>query len=45
MNRLEELRGRPDDRAVFEIQFGDGVWMLAREDDLVAGAIGPATTI
>lgn len=44
MNRLEELHSRPDDRALFEIQFGDGVWMLAREDDLVAGTIGQATT-
>jgi hypothetical protein len=24
------------------VQFGDGLWMLVREDDLVAGSIGPA---
>lgn len=44
MNRLEEKHGRPDDRPLFEIQFADGVWMLAREDDLVAGTIGSTTT-
>ncbi|HXH78418.1 hypothetical protein [Nocardioides sp.] len=41
MNRLEERRGRPGDRPLYEIQFSDGVWMLAREDDLVDGTIGP----
>jgi hypothetical protein len=42
MNRLRELN-RPDwERALFEIQFADGLWMLAREDDLVAGTIGAA---
>ena len=40
MNRLEELHGRPDDRPLYEIQFADGVWMLVRENDLVAGTIG-----
>jgi hypothetical protein len=25
---------------LFEIQFGDGVWMLARAADLAAGSIG-----
>ena len=40
MNRLSELN-RPDgERALFEIQFADGLWMLVREDDLVAGTIG-----
>lgn len=40
MNRLEELHGRPDDRPLYENQFADGVWMLVRENDLVAGTIG-----
>ena len=40
MNRLEELHGRPDDRSLYEIQFADGVWMLVRENDLVAGTVG-----
>ena len=44
MNRPEEKHGRPDDRALFEIQFRDGFWMLAREDDLVASTIELATT-
>jgi hypothetical protein len=40
MNRLGE-QDRPDgERALFEIQFADGLWMLVREDDLVAGTIG-----
>ncbi len=40
MNRLAE-QNRPDgDRDLFEIQFSDGLWMLVREDDLVAGTIG-----
>jgi hypothetical protein len=40
MNRLSELN-RPDgERALFEIRFADGLWMLVREDDLVAGTIG-----
>jgi hypothetical protein len=40
MNRLSELN-RPDgERALFEIQFADGLWMLVREDDLVTGTIG-----
>lgn len=42
MNRMAEA-DRPDgDGALFEIQFADGLWMLVREDDLVAGSIGPA---
>jgi hypothetical protein len=40
MNRMAEAN-RPDpDRDLFEIQFADGLWMLVREDDLVAGIIG-----
>jgi hypothetical protein len=40
MNRLAEAN-RPDgDRDLFEIQFADGLWMLVREDDIVAGVIG-----
>jgi hypothetical protein len=40
MNRLVE-RHRPEgERALFEIQFADGMWMLVREDDLVTGTIG-----
>lgn len=39
MNRLTE--SQPElERGLFEIQFGDGLWMLAREDDLVTGIIG-----
>jgi hypothetical protein len=44
MNRLVELHGRPGDRALFEIQFRDGAWMLVREDDLVTGTIGATST-
>lgn len=40
MNRLEEENRIEGDRDLFEIQFGDGLWMLVREDDLVAGTIG-----
>ena len=40
MNGVEELHPHPDDRPLYEIQFADGVWILAREDDLVAGTIG-----
>lgn len=43
MNRLDERRRSPDVRPLYEIQFSDGVWMLAREDDLVAGTIGSTT--
>ncbi|MFC7501527.1 hypothetical protein ACOACQ_03335 [Nocardioides sp. CPCC 206347] len=40
MSRMPEA-SRPDgDRDLFEIQFADGIWMLVREDDLVAGVIG-----
>ena len=39
MNRLDE-ENRPDgERDLFEIQFADGIWMLVREDDIVAGII------
>lgn len=40
MNRLEERSGTPGDRTLYEIRLGDGVWMLAREDDLATGTIG-----
>lgn len=40
MNRLVE-RNRPEgERVLFEINFADGMWILVREDDLVAGTIG-----
>ena len=42
MNRLGEANRAEGERALFEIQFGDGMWMLVREDDLVSGVIGPA---
>lgn len=44
MRRLEESSPRPGERALFEIQFADGHWMLVREDDLVAGTIGESST-
>lgn len=40
INRLAEETPSPGDRDLFEIQFADGRWMLAREDDLLAGIIG-----
>lgn len=40
MNRLVETQRPAGERALFEIQFADGVWMLVREDDLVTGTIG-----
>lgn len=40
MNRLDERDGGVGERPLYEIQFSDGLWMLAREDDLVAGTIG-----
>lgn len=40
MNRLSELNRADGERALFEIQFADGTWILVREDDLVAGTIG-----
>lgn len=40
VNRLVE-RHRPEGKgALFEIQFADGMWMLVREDDLLARTIG-----
>lgn len=40
MNRLAEAQ-RPDGaRDFFEIQFADGLWILVRENDIVAGTIG-----
>jgi hypothetical protein len=41
MNRLPEVNPAGEDRELFEIQFADGLWMLVREDDLVAGVIKP----
>lgn len=41
MNRLQEENPADGDRDLFEIQFADGLWMLVREDDLVAGVITP----
>lgn len=40
MNRLAEQNRPEGGRDLFEIRFGDGLWMLVREDDLVAGTIG-----
>ena len=40
MNRLDERSLPAGKHDLYEIQFADGVWMLAREDDLVAGVIG-----
>lgn len=40
MNRLAEANRPYGDRDLFEIQFADGLWMLVREDDIVAGVIG-----
>jgi hypothetical protein len=36
ITRLEETSKPPAERDLFEIQFEDGLWMLARLDDLVA---------
>ena len=35
INRLEEMSKPAAERDLFEIQFADGFWMLARLDDLV----------
>lgn len=40
MNRLAEKSQPEFERGLFEIQFRDGIWMLAREDDLVVRFIG-----
>jgi hypothetical protein len=40
MHRLAEKNPVGSDRDLFEIQFADGLWMLVREDDIVAGTIG-----
>ena len=43
INRLSE-RSRPEgERDLFEIQFADGLWMLARLDDLVQ--VVPSTSL
>ena len=34
INRLEEMSKPAAERDLFEIQFADGFWMLARLDDL-----------
>lgn len=43
INRIEEQNPPSGARALYEIRFGDGLWMLVREDDLVAGTIGRPT--
>lgn len=43
INRVDERNRPAGERALYEIQFADGLWMLVREDDLVAGTIGPST--
>lgn len=40
INRLDERAKPVGDWDLFEIQFADGVWMLARLDDLVAVVSG-----
>lgn len=40
INRLEARAKPAGDRDLFEIQFADGIWMLARLDDLVAVVSG-----
>lgn len=40
INRLEETSKPPAERDLFEIQFEDGLWMLARLDDIVAAVPG-----
>lgn len=40
INRLEEGAKPAGDRDVFEIQFSDGIWMLARLDDRVVVVSG-----
>jgi len=40
MNRLGETNRPKAERDLFEIRFADGLWMLVREDDIVAGIIG-----
>lgn len=40
INRLEEKAKPAGDRDLFEIQFAEGIWMLARLDDLVAVVSG-----
>lgn len=34
INRLSETSKPEEERGLFEIQFADGLWMLARLDDL-----------
>lgn len=43
MNRLGEANRPEGERDLFEIQFADELWMLVREDDLVAGIIDNGT--
>ena len=40
MNRLGETNRPEAERDLYEIRFADGLWMLVREDDIVAGTIG-----
>jgi hypothetical protein len=54
MNRMDESLSTDDEGytatlmgrggELFEVQFADGVWMLARAADLVAGTVGPEQT-
>lgn len=44
MNRVTESHPPKGARDLYEIRFSDGSWMLAREDDLVAGVIGVRDT-
>lgn len=41
MSLGEETERPEDERAMHKIRFGDGIWMLVREADLVAGVIRP----
>ena len=40
INRLEETSGPSAERDLFDDQFEDGLWLLARLDDLVAAVPG-----
>lgn len=40
INRLEERAKPAGDRDLFEVQFADGIWLLARLDDLVGVVSG-----
>ncbi|MGH3452763.1 MAG: hypothetical protein ACRDP2_00010 [Nocardioidaceae bacterium] len=40
MHLLAEPHKTEGDRDLYEICLADGMWMLVREDDIVAGTIG-----